>query len=186
MTLSSALDLRDGYKFFNIDDIYNFAKKCYPLDFTDQEKISLRFQLKHFDFEKANHPQLQNLLSLSELYQRLAETGKLKTSYLIDRLIHLILTLSVSRATSERTFSAMKIIKTRLCNKMEDEFLADNLVIYIEKEIAETFSSDSILDDFVDLKECQAPPLYIPLHGIIDLCSIVAPELLKDALSSPI
>jgi len=33
----------------------------------------------------------------------------------------------------------MKIIKTRLRNKMEDEFLADNMIIYIEKEIAEKF-----------------------------------------------
>jgi len=47
----------------------------------------------------------------------------------------------------------MKIIKTRLRNKMEDEFLADNMIIYIEKEIAENFSSDSIIDEFRDLKK---------------------------------
>ena len=39
---------------------------------------------------------------------------------------------------------------------MEDEFLAYNLVINIEIEIAETFSSDSILEDFVFLKECHS------------------------------
>ena len=42
----------------------------------------------------------------------------------------------------------MKIIKTKLCNKMEDEFLADNLIVYIEKEIVETFDLDYVLDDF--------------------------------------
>ena len=47
----------------------------------------------------------------------------------------------------------MKIVKTRLCNKMEDEFLSDNLVVYIEKEIAENFTTDSILNDFRSLKE---------------------------------
>ena len=47
----------------------------------------------------------------------------------------------------------MKIVKTRLRNKMEDEFLSDNLVVYIEKEIAENFTIDSILDDFRSLKE---------------------------------
>ena len=46
----------------------------------------------------------------------------------------------------------MKIIKTRLHNKMEDEFLTNNMVIFIEREIAETFNSDSIIDDFKDLK----------------------------------
>jgi len=72
---------------------------------------------------------------------------------LIDRLIRLILTLPVSTTTTKRSFSAMKIIKTRLRNKMEDEFLADNMIIYIEKEIAENFSFDSIINEFKDLKE---------------------------------
>jgi hypothetical protein len=35
---------------------------------------------------------------------------------------------------------------------MEDGFLANSLVFYIEREIAESFDSDSILDDFVLLK----------------------------------
>jgi hypothetical protein len=63
------------------------------------------------------------------------------------------LTLPVSTATTERAFSAMKIIKTRLRNKIEDDFLANSLVIYIEMEIAEIFDLDSILDDFVLLKD---------------------------------
>jgi len=50
----------------------------------------------------------------------------------------------------------MKIIKTRLPNKIEDEFLADNIIIYIEKEITENFSYDSIIDEFKDLKERRA------------------------------
>ncbi|CAL1356546.1 unnamed protein product [Linum trigynum] len=48
---------------------------------------------------------------------------------------------------------AMKIVKNRLRNKMNDDFLADNLVIFIEREIAETFNLDAILSDFNDLKE---------------------------------
>jgi hypothetical protein len=85
----------------------------------------------------------------------LKKTGKADTYYLIDRLIRLILTLPVSTATTERSFSAMKIIKTRLRN-MEDEFLADNMMLYIEKEIAEKFSTDSIIDEFKSLKERRA------------------------------
>nr|XP_012574299.1 uncharacterized protein LOC105852643 [Cicer arietinum] len=56
-------------------------------------------------------------------------------------------------STTERSFSAMKIIKTRLCSKIYDEFLADNMILYIEKEIAKTFNSDSIIDDFKTLGE---------------------------------
>ncbi|TYH19738.1 hypothetical protein ES288_A05G376200v1, partial [Gossypium darwinii] len=35
---------------------------------------------------------------------------------------------------TERAFSMMKIVKTNLRNKMEDEFLIDNLVVYIETD----------------------------------------------------
>jgi hypothetical protein len=67
---------------------------------------------------------------------------------LFCRLIQPVLTLLVSTATMERAFSAMKLIKTRLRNKMVDEFLRDCLIIYIEKEIALEFTIDSIIDDF--------------------------------------
>jgi hypothetical protein len=59
----------------------------------------------------------------------------------------------VSTTTTERAFPAMKVIETRLHNKMDDEFLANNLVVYIERKIVENFNSDSILDDFSSLKQ---------------------------------
>ncbi|KAK9066161.1 hypothetical protein SSX86_013482 [Deinandra increscens subsp. villosa] len=68
------------------------------------------------------------------------------------RVVQLILTLPVSTATTERGFSAMKIIKNRLRNKMSDEYLANSLLINIEKEIAEKFDHDCIIDEFKDLK----------------------------------
>ena len=127
LTLSYALVPKDAYKAFNIDDICTLVNKHYPLDFSEQEKISLKFQLQHFIIDAPNHPDLKNLSIMLELCQSLARIGKSRTFYLIDRLIRLILTLPVSTATTERSFSAMKIIKTRLQNKMEDEFLADNI-----------------------------------------------------------
>jgi len=36
---------------------------------------------------------------------------------------------------------------------MEDEFLVDNMIIYIEKEIGENFSCDSIINEFKNSKE---------------------------------
>ena len=86
----------------------------------------------------------------------MAESEKNKEYYLVDRLVRLILTLPVSTATTERAFSAMKIVKTRLCNKMEDAFLADNLVMYIEKEIVQEFDTDSVIDYFQKMKTRRA------------------------------
>jgi hypothetical protein len=53
----------------------------------------------------------------------------------------------MSTVTTERTFSAMKVV-----NKMEDGFFANNLIIYIGNEILKNFSSDLILDNFVSLR----------------------------------
>ena len=71
--------------------------------------------------------------------------------------MRLVLTLPISTATTERAFSAMKIVKTNLRKKMENDFLTDSLMLYIEKDIASTFSLDSIVDDFENLKECRIP-----------------------------
>ena len=46
-----------------------------------------------------------------------------------------------------------KIIKTRLYNRMEDDFILNYLIVYIEKEIAERFTIDMIIDDFYSMKE---------------------------------
>jgi hypothetical protein len=155
LTLSLTLDLNDGYKSFNINDICTLVSKYYSLDFSDQAKISLKFQLKYFQINMLNHPKLQRLSSTAELCQELTKIGKSYMYYLIDRLIHLVLTLPMSTTTTERVFSAMKIVKIRLRNKMEDKFLADNLLVYIENEIYESFNSNLILDDFVSLKSCR-------------------------------
>jgi len=48
LILSSALDPKDAYKAFNIDKICTLVEKYYPMDFNEQEKINLNFQLQHF------------------------------------------------------------------------------------------------------------------------------------------
>ena len=65
---------------------------------------------------------------------------------MIDRLIRLVLTLPISTTTTERAFSTMKLLKTRFHNRMEDKFLADNMIVYIEKEIAGNFIIEMIMD----------------------------------------
>ena len=39
---------------------------------------------------------------------------------------------------------------------MEDEFLVDCLVTYIERKIAEKFNTDFIIDELYNMKECRA------------------------------
>ncbi|KAK9689031.1 hypothetical protein RND81_09G030000 [Saponaria officinalis] len=110
-------------------------------------------QLDLFLLEIKEHPQLDSLKSISDLCQWLAETESGEIYYLIDRLVRLVLTLPVSTAIAERAFSAMKLIKIALRNHMEDDYLTDSLIVYVEKGIAKEFDIDSIIDEFASKKD---------------------------------
>ncbi|XP_061962456.1 uncharacterized protein LOC133682945 [Populus nigra] len=129
LILSFALEPKDNFKLFKVDAIYKLAKKFYPEDFNEQEMYYLRSQLKHYQIDVIYHESFQNISIISELYRGLAETNKSQYYHLIDRLIRLVLTLPVSIVTIEWTFSAMKHVKTMLRNKMEEDFLADSMMI---------------------------------------------------------
>ena len=122
--LSSALNPKDAFKLFKIVDICNLVKKYYPQDFTEheheQEQELLESQLQHYELDVIKHLDFQNMSTISELCRGLKISGKSKIYFLIDRLICLVLTFPVSTATIERAFSAMKLLKKRLRNRMED------------------------------------------------------------------
>ncbi|KAI9174544.1 hypothetical protein LWI28_018846 [Acer negundo] len=147
-----ALSPIDVFKSFDVDNICTLAKKFYSEDFSKNDTEDLRRQLSHYRFDVLACPEFQNLASLSELCQCLTEIKRSEHYTLIDKLIHLVLTLPVSTATIERASSAMKLVKTPLRNKMKDDFLTDCMVIYIEREIADITDLDSIIDEFDNVK----------------------------------
>ena len=87
----------------------------------------------------------------------MVRTRKSEYYLLLYRVVKLVFTLPVSTATIERAFSAMNVIKIYLRNKMEDELLSDAMMLFIERDIAATISTDSFIDDFEDLKRQRVP-----------------------------
>ncbi|XP_071687699.1 uncharacterized protein [Rutidosis leptorrhynchoides] len=156
LTLSSTLVPRKKSKVLNIDHLCSLVEKYYPADFTEQERTRLKSEMELFNIEMQNNSKLSGASTLVEVCRGLEKTEKHENYNMLDKLIRLILTLPVSTATTERAFSGMKLCKTRHSNKMSDDFLADNLLVYIEREIAEKFDSDSIIDDFKMLKGRRA------------------------------
>ncbi|XP_023763645.1 uncharacterized protein LOC111912142 [Lactuca sativa] len=148
LSLSSSL----VSKVINVDQICLLVEKYYLEDFTEQEMIQLRYQMEIFNIDITKNPMLSGVSTISDLCKRLVETQKRETYYLLDRVVRLILTLPVSTSTTERGFSAMKIFKNRLRNKMSDDFLANNLVIYKKRKIVANIDLKSVIDDFKDIK----------------------------------
>ncbi|XP_055307958.1 zinc finger MYM-type protein 1-like, partial [Sitodiplosis mosellana] len=64
----------------------------------------------------------------------------------------ILLTLPVSVATGERTFSKLKLTKTYLRSTMLQERLSNLAIISIEQDVAKTLNYDQIIDEFAHLK----------------------------------
>ena len=75
---------------------------------------------------------------------------------MVDRLICLLVTLPVSTASAERAFSILKILKTRLRNKMDDGYLANSLLVHVEGETVGNYTYEDIITDFKDMKDRRA------------------------------
>ncbi|XP_057791491.1 uncharacterized protein LOC131008576 [Salvia miltiorrhiza] len=155
LSLSVALDPKNAFESFDSDNICKLARKFYPEDFTDQDIVSLEYELRHYKHDVIVMQEFQ-VSTLVELSQLLAKSERSKVYVMLTRLIHLILTLPVSTATTERAFSAMKHVKTALRNKMGDDLLEDSLMLYIERDFVKHIDIDSVIDEFYVLKSRRA------------------------------
>lgn len=145
----SCLDPRDSFSQFDKNKLLRLAE-LYPEDFSLTDRMILGDQLENYIYDMRCDSQFFGIenLGLGSLAKKLIETRRHMTFTLVYRLIELALVLPVATATVERVFSAMKIVKTDLRNKMGDEWMNDSLVVYIEKDIFSTIENEQILRRF--------------------------------------
>ena len=127
--------------------------ELYPNDFLNVPEVVMRHQLQNFVRDVRGDPNFANLNGLSDLCVKLVETNKCNTFALVYKLLKLALVLPVATASVERVFSAMKFVKSQLCNKMGDQWLNDHLVTFIERDVLGTISNDVILAHFQQMDE---------------------------------
>ncbi|CAM8991447.1 unnamed protein product [Rhodiola kirilowii] len=101
--------------------------KFYPDNFDFRDQNLMEHQLRPYIDNVREDERFSHLKDLCALNRVIVDTGKHRAYPLVFRLLKLVLTLSVATATVERCFSAMKIVKTSLCNRMADPFLCDGL-----------------------------------------------------------
>jgi hypothetical protein len=82
----------------------------------------------------------------------MVEMKKDITYPLVYSLVTLSLILPVAIATVERAFSIMNIVKNRLRNIMEYQWMNDCLVTYIEKDIFKIINNEKIMQRFQGMK----------------------------------
>ena len=75
-----------------------------------------------------------------------------ETLRMLSLTIRLFLTVCVSVASCERSFSKLKLIKIYLHLTMSQSRLSDLAILFIESEFVKNIDFDDLIDKFVSLK----------------------------------
>ena len=149
---SAALSLRYSFHDFNLDNLMSIAK-IYPIDFDFGELRDLNHHLCLYIADVRADDRFSNIQTIGQLSQKMVETRKHLCYPLVYRLLKLVLVLPVATATVERCFSAMRIVKNYLRNRISDDFMSDSLICYVEKEEMKKVTNDAVIHRFMNLKE---------------------------------
>ncbi|XP_042405026.1 zinc finger MYM-type protein 1-like [Zingiber officinale] len=124
----------------------------YPQDFSRFDLLVLDDQLETYICDMRSNKTFQGLKGLGDLSEKLVMSKKNMVYPLVFKLLTLALILPVATATVERVFSAMRIVKDRLRNRMSDDWMNDSLIVYVEKDIFLKVDNEAIIQKFQNMK----------------------------------
>ena len=123
--------------FLSIEDLQSFCE-MYGVQAGNDLKIEVELVKK-----------LPETLSMDSLGSFRRYLSSFRPAYsTLCHLAQIAMTIAVTSAESERSFSALKRIKTRLRSTMGQEHLSALAILSIEREIAEELDYDSVIDQF--------------------------------------
>ena len=94
-----------------------------------------------------------NLNTISELARFMVHTQKNLNFSLVYRLLKLVLVLPIATASVERCFSAMKIVKTILRNRIGDEFMSHCIICFVEQGFLATIPIEDVIVRFNTMED---------------------------------
>ena len=102
---------------------------------------------------------LSKIADLNEISDALKELAPLKTAFpTVIKLLQLAMTISVTSAKCERTFSTLKRVKSYLRSTMTEERLANLAILSIERDCTDQLDHDEVLKEFSQS--------YVPVLGL--------------------
>lgn len=118
-------------------------EKLQPLvDYYDLDSESLRMESILCKRTLAK----KTLKSTAEVFKELSPLKEAFPTLL--KILQIALTICVSSASCERSFSALKRIKTYLRSTMQEDRLVDLAVLSVEREISQTLNLEDVIDKF--------------------------------------
>lgn len=151
LTCFSCLDPKNSFSKFDVNKLARLAE-IYDGDFCDHDRAIVKEQLQTYILHVRRHAAFASCTNIASLATKMIETEKHLVFPLVYKFIELALLVPVSTATVERSFSAMKIIKSKLRNKIADDWFNNLMVCYIERELFKSLDEATILRRFQNIK----------------------------------
>lgn len=114
-------------------------------------KSSLQTHLSIFSSNVSNCDGMSNIFDIIKYIQNLTGAERELISEVIT-LMKLILVMPATNSTSERSFSAMRRVKSYLRSTMNQERL-NSLILHVHKDQTDTLDLPSIANEFVSKSE---------------------------------
>lgn len=147
----ACLDPSDSFSKFNYAMLLRLAE-IYSVDFSIFDREILKEQLHMFVLNVRSTSDFSSCHDLATLAVRMVQTETHLIFPLVYRLIELSLILPVATATTERAFSARNINNTELCDEINNKWLNDMMLCYVEREIFSGIDDAKILQYFESMR----------------------------------
>ncbi|XP_026404442.1 uncharacterized protein LOC113299604 [Papaver somniferum] len=141
----------DSFSAFNKQQLIRLAQ-FYPVDFSAAEIMTLADQLESYISDVRSDVRFSELNGIADLAQKMVETDKDKVYNLVYLLLTLALILPVATAKEQRVFSSINRGKVRVDTGLEDEWMSDRLIPYIESDILNSLDNETIVRRVENLK----------------------------------
>jgi hypothetical protein len=141
LTNIAAFSPKNSFAAFKIESLMKLAK-AYPDDFDPSDLDDLIIDLNLYIDNVRADARFAQVATISELGKMMVDTSKHLSFPLVYRLLKLVLVLPIATALVERIFSAVKIVKTDLRNRIGDGFM---------KEFLHAISNDDIIVRFQNM-----------------------------------
>jgi hypothetical protein len=147
LTHMAAFSPNNSFGAFKHESLMELAK-AYPDDFSPVELDDLSSELHCYIDNVRADARFAQLGTISEHGKLMVDTKKHLAFSLVYRLLKLVLVLPIATASVERSFSAMKIVKTVLRNRIGDDFMNDCVISFMEQELLDTISNNDVIVRF--------------------------------------
>ena len=130
----------------NLDFVCNFYKQD-----LDKQQLSAQLPLLKVVIDEID-PQHKDITTIHEIVKVLAEMPRVQ-QVALSQVFILLLILPATNATSERSFSALRRVKTYLRSTMNQERLNDLMLLSVHKNETDSLDLVFVAKEFVAAKE---------------------------------